>query len=67
MGPGDYDLAKAVPPGSDCIGLKTAPSGHLLLPIDKYDGFDHREQQGGLTGDREIVLPIVSNTTSSST
>ena len=36
MGPGDYDLAKAMPPGTDSYQLETAPSGHSVLPCCEY-------------------------------
>ena len=32
-GPGDYDLGKALPPGTDTFQLEKAPSGHMVLPI----------------------------------
>ena len=36
MGPGDYDLMKALPPGTDTFQLETAPSGHSVLPCCEY-------------------------------
>jgi len=36
MGPGDYDLAKAMPPGTDSYQLETAPSCHSVLPFCEY-------------------------------
>ena len=38
VGPGDYDLARALPPGTDVFQLERAPSGHIVLPICEYDG-----------------------------
>ena len=32
LGPGDYDLKEALPPGTDTFGLEQAPSGHSVLP-----------------------------------
>ena len=37
-GPGDYDLTKLLPPGTDSLQLEIAPSGHLVLPCCEYDG-----------------------------
>ena len=36
LGPGDYDLMRAMPPGTDCYQAVEAPSGHLVLPIGEY-------------------------------
>ena len=36
LGPGDYDLLRAMPPGTDCYQAAEAPSGHLVLPICEY-------------------------------
>ena len=36
-GPGDYELQKALPPGSDSFQLELAPSGHLVLPCCEFD------------------------------
>ena len=38
VGPGDYDLAQALPPGTECYQCETSPSGHLLLPCCDYEG-----------------------------
>ena len=37
-GPGDYDLTKLLPPGTDSLQLEIAPSGHLVLPCCDYEG-----------------------------
>ena len=36
MGPGDYELDTAMPPGTDSFQLETAPSGHSVLPRFEY-------------------------------
>ena len=36
-GPGDYDLSKHLPPGTDSYPLEVAPSGHLLLPCSNFE------------------------------
>ena len=38
LGPGDYNLPQALPPGTDGFGLEVAPSGHLVLPCCEYTG-----------------------------
>ena len=38
VGPGDYDLSKVLPPGSDTFQLELAPSGHLVLPCSEFSG-----------------------------
>ena len=35
-GPGDYELNKEVPPGTDSYQLEFAPSGHIVLPCCEY-------------------------------
>ena len=37
VGPGDYNLAAALPPGTECFQCETSPSGHLLLPCTNYE------------------------------
>jgi len=37
LGPGDYDLAAAMPPGTDVIQLELGPSGHLCMPCCEFD------------------------------
>jgi hypothetical protein len=35
-GPGDYELPRGLPPGTDTFQLEVAPSGHLVLPCCEY-------------------------------
>ena len=37
VGPGDYDLDKALSPGAVSFALEVAPSGHLLLPCNNFE------------------------------
>ena len=50
-GPGDYDLVKMLPPGTESFQLKEAPSGHLLLPCNHYKSCDKQQMTGSLTLD----------------
>ena len=36
LGPGDYDLLRALPPGTDMFQLERAPSGHSVLPCCEF-------------------------------
>jgi len=36
LGPGDYELERHLPPGSETYVLHEAPSGHLMLPCSEY-------------------------------
>lgn len=36
-GPGDYNLAAALPPGTECFQCENSPSGHLILPCTNYE------------------------------
>ena len=38
LGPGEYDLEKSLPPGTDVFQLERAPSGHIVLPICEFEG-----------------------------
>ena len=42
LGPGDYDLMQAMPPGTDCYQGEEAPSGHLVLPICEFNRTEPR-------------------------
>ena len=37
-GPGDSEMEKSLPPGTDKFQLELAPSGHLVLPCCEYGG-----------------------------
>ena len=37
LGPGDYNLLKSLPPGTECFQGEIAASGHLVLPCCEYD------------------------------
>ena len=36
LGPGDCDLLKAMPPGTEVYQCEYAPSGHLILPCAEF-------------------------------
>ena len=36
VGPGDYDLERALPPGTTTFDCVTAPSGHMMLPCAEF-------------------------------
>ena len=55
LGPGDYKIESILPPGSETYQLHTAPSGHLLLPVDNYKQLDKREMEGSLTLDSQPI------------
>ena len=38
VGPGDYNMSAALPPGTECFQCELSPSGHLILPCCAYDG-----------------------------
>ena len=58
--PGDYDLADMLPPGTHVIQCERAASGHLMMPVDSYEGLDNEEKHGGLEIDKELVLTASS-------
>ena len=55
LGPGDFDLKTALPPGTESFQLITAPSGHLILPCTHYAEFDEKQKHGNLTLDPSTV------------
>ena len=46
LGPGDYDLSKAMPAGTDIFDLERAPSGHFVIPCCEYEGHDPQDHGG---------------------
>ena len=40
LGPGDYNLERALPPGTDVFQLERAPSGHSVLPCCEFSDRD---------------------------
>ena len=63
LGPGDFDLRQALPAGTESFQLKQAPSGHLLLPCNKFKEFDKEQANGKLTLD-EVPLTLIATTES---
>ena len=55
LGPGDYDLQSALPPGSKTYQLETAPSGHLILPCTRYAASDQQQKNGAFKLDQTTV------------
>jgi len=52
LGEGDFDLPAALPPGTECYQLETAPSGHLILPMNNYEKLDSQQAHGKLQLDK---------------
>jgi len=48
-GPGEYDLSRALPPGTDCFQCELAPSGHMVVPCCEYDDKPKQNNEGELT------------------
>ena len=48
-GPGDYDLLKELPPGTDSFQAELAPSGHMVLPCCEFRGSKPNENEYTLT------------------
>jgi len=68
LGPGDFDLLPVLPPGSECYPLKTAPSGHLLLPCDFHKEYDRQKNNGSLKIEQpNLHLAVTQSQSSSST
>ena len=55
LGPGDFDLLQALPPGTETYDLVEAPSGHLILPCNCYEGFDEQQKNGSLVMDQAPI------------
>ena len=61
LGPGDYDLMTALPPGTDTFQLKHAPSGHLILPCNKFQEFDKEQANGKFTLDQTPIALLAKS------
>ena len=59
-GPGDYDLEKTLPPGTESYELKEAPSGHLILPCGYHKELAKQESTGKANVDKEQVSLLTS-------
>ena len=64
LGPGDYDLLKHLPPGTQKIQCEYAETGHLMMPVDSFSELAAQEKGGGLTtemrhfhGDSNVIKP----------
>ena len=58
-GPGEFDLLKALPPGTESIQCVLSPSGHMMIPCAEFGALDKRQKLGGLEIEREVALPVV--------
>ena len=59
-GPGDYDLVRHLPPGTETFQCEIAPSGHLVIPCCEYEGVD-REARGSLDTGPAIALAATTS------
>ena len=64
VGEGDCDLLAAMPPGTECYQLETAPSGHLILPMNKYEAYDTQETQGKMRLEKSEHALLVESSSS---
>ena len=48
-GPGDNEMEKSLPPGTDSFQLELAPSGHLVLPCCEYGDVQKTDTDYSLT------------------
>ena len=60
LGPGNYDLEKALPPGTECIQGELTPSGHFVIPCDSY-GQENPDKGGIETPVTGVSLPVSVN------
>ena len=59
IGPGDYDLMRHLPPGTQRFDCVTAPSGHMLLPCAEFNDAQRQDWHGGaLRLTQPIALPV---------
>ena len=57
LGPGDYELASMLPPGTDDFKLEEAPSGHLVLPCSEFSVDAGKAPSSSLTLIARTVSP----------
>ena len=59
IGPGDYDLMRHLPPGTQRFDCVTAPSGHMMLPCAEFANALRLDKHGGtLRLKQPIALPV---------
>ena len=56
-GPGDYDLMRALPPGTQQFNCVLAPSGNLMLPCAELQNPAEQGHRGRLRLTPELALP----------
>ena len=60
LGPGDYELESALPPGTETFQCEQSPSGHMVLPCCHYIGVDN-DEAGGLDVGPDLSLPVITD------
>ena len=43
LGPGNYELERALPPGTQTYQCELAPSGHMVVPCCEYQAQNQEE------------------------
>ena len=61
LGPGDYDLMKMLPPGTDIYQLERAPSGHSVLPCCEFDPQNKEDEHTLTLMSRQTMPPPPSS------
>jgi hypothetical protein len=64
VGPGDYDLEKTLPPGTESFQCETSPSGHMVLPCSEFNKADEAEKHGKLEVGEDLALPVTTSSSS---
>ena len=64
LGPGDFRLQDVLPPGTESFQLHSAPSGHLILPCNKFAQFDKQQMNGNLELDSAPITLVASTSDS---
>ena len=57
-GPGDYDLMRALPPGTQPFNCALAPSGRLMIPCAEFQNPTEQGIRGRLRLTPELALPV---------
>ena len=58
VGLGDYDLVRALPPGTKQFDCVQAPSGHLMPPCAEFQQQPTNTQRGRLQLTPQLALPV---------
>ena len=63
LGPGNYELTRSMPLGTQQFQCSLTPSGHIMRPCAELPTRPERQSAGGLELAQQLALPVTQAST----